>query len=204
MNPPLRQLRDRLFSVVLLALTFPLLIGTAVLIWLDDGSPIFFTQTRIGENGRPFVILKFRTLTTEVEGTTTPSRHTIRVGSFIRRWALDELPQLWNVLRGDMNLVGPRPVLPSEASGYDDWAAQRLNVRPGLTGWAQVRGRNNLNWKERIEHDLWYVRNRSFLLDLWIMGKTPLVLLTGKGVYGPGTEDPSESDVRSHLSPRNF
>lgn len=203
MNTPLSHLRDQILSVVLLVLTFPLLIGTAILIWLDDGTPIFFRQTRIGKNGQSFVIFKFRTLTTDVEGTTTPSQHTTRVGSFLRQWALDELPQLWNVLRGDMNLVGPRPVLPSEATGYDDWASQRLRVRPGLTGWAQVRGRNNLGWKERIEHDLWYVHNQNILLDLWILGKTPFVLFRGQGVYGPGTEDPSESDVRSHLSSRD-
>lgn len=199
----LRQLIDQLLGAVLLALTLPLTIGTAILIWLDDGPPIFFRQIRVGKDNRPFVILKFRTLTTEAEGTTAPSNHTTRIGPVLRRWALDELPQLWNVLRGDMSLVGPRPVLPAEARGYDDWAAQRLDVRPGLTGWAQIQGRNALDWTERVEHDRWYVQNRSLWLDLWILLKTPFVLFSGQGVYGPGTEDPSPSDVRTHLNSRD-
>lgn len=180
-------------------LTLPFMGGIALLIWLDDGGPILFKQIRVGKKGRPFVLFKFRTLSTDAEGTTAPSQHTTAMGIILRRWALDEVPQLWNVVRGEMNLVGPRPVLPAEANGYDDWAAQRLAVRPGLTGWAQVQGRNGLDWAERIEHDRWYVRHRSLLLDLWILAKTPLVLLKGQGVYGPGTNDPSTTDVRSHL-----
>jgi len=98
-----------------------------------------------------------------------------------------------------MGLIGPRPVLPGEAHGYDDWARKRLDVRPGLTGWAQVHGRNSLTWTERVKHDLWYVRHRSLLIDLWILLKTPFILFSGQGVYGPGTNDPSTSEVKSEL-----
>ena len=199
MTVTLHPLLNRAFGALLLTLGLPFMMGTALLIWLDDGPPLFFTQTRIGKNGRPFRLFKFRTLTTEAEGTKTPAQHTTRVGGLLRRWALDELPQLWNVVRGEMNLVGPRPVLPAEASAYDDWAARRLAVPPGLTGWAQVHGRNELDWKERIEHDRWYVEHRSVLLDSWILAQTPVVLLTGRGVYGPGTDDPPPSEVRSRL-----
>jgi lipopolysaccharide/colanic/teichoic acid biosynthesis glycosyltransferase len=194
-----RDLLTRILGAILLALSLPLALGTAALIWLDDGLPLFFTQTRVGKNGRPFRLIKFRTLTTNAEGTKIPSQHTIRTGSVLRRLALDELPQLWNVVQGEMNLVGPRPVLPAEANGYDDWAVQRLTIRPGLTGWAQVCGRNAFDWRKRIEHDLWYVQHRDFLLDVWILAKTPFVLLVGRGVYGPGTDDPSPSEVRSHF-----
>jgi len=195
-----RHIRDWILAAVLLCLAAPLMIGIAILIWFDDGTPVLFRQQRAGRHGHPFSVLKFRTLSVEAEGTSEPDRHTTRVGAVLRRGALDELPQLWNVIRGDMNLVGPRPVLLPEARGYDDEAARRLTIRPGLTGWAQVHGRNRLNWAERMEHDLWYVRNRTLLLDLWILLKTPFVLLSGRGVYGPGTDDPSSSEVQSHLS----
>lgn len=197
--PSLRRLITILVGTSLFLLLLPLMGAIALLVWMDDGRPILFRQSRAGKKGAPFSIVKFRTLTTEAEGTTTPSQHTTQVGAFLRRWALDELPQLWNIIRGDMNLIGPRPVLPAEAQGYDERTRRRLNVRPGLTGWAQVHGRNNLDWAQRVELDLWYVRNQSLRLDLWILLKTPVVLLSGDGVYGPGTEDPSTSDVHSHL-----
>lgn len=197
--PSFSRILNRTLGGGLLLLSLPLMAGIVVLVWLDDGAPIFYRQRRAGKNGREFVLLKFRTLTTEASGTDAPSQHATQMGAVLRRWALDELPQLWNVLRGDMNLVGPRPVLPSEARGYDDRARERLHVRPGLTGLAQVSGRNQLDWTERMELDLWYVRHRTLSLDLWILAKTPFVLLSGEGVYGPGTNDPSPAEVESHL-----
>jgi lipopolysaccharide/colanic/teichoic acid biosynthesis glycosyltransferase len=187
------------FGAVLFALGLPLMAGIAGLIWLTEDPPVLFTQTRAGHEGSPFQIIKFRTLRVDASGTTSPSEHTTRIGAVLRRWGLDELPQLWNVLRGEMNLIGPRPVLPAEARGYDERARRRLAVRPGITGWAQVNGRNNLDWSQRMDLDLWYVRNRSLELDLWILLQTPAVLLSGEGVYGPGTEDPSSDEVTSHL-----
>jgi lipopolysaccharide/colanic/teichoic acid biosynthesis glycosyltransferase len=186
-------------AAALLIAALPVLALVALLIWLDDGRPIFFHQHRAGKDGRVFRIHKFRTLATEATGTTQPAHHATRVGAGLRRWGLDELPQLWNVIRGDMSLVGPRPVLPEEARGYDARAAQRLSVRPGLTGWAQVNGRNELDWAERVELDLWYVRHRTVGLDLRILLKTPGVLLSGTGVYGPGNHDPDAQDVDARL-----
>lgn len=202
-KPAPQRLFERAVALCLLLLGAPLLGSIAILIWHNDGRPVFFTQTRAGQNGVPFSILKFRTLDATVDSTCSPSEHVTSTGSVLRRWALDELPQLWNVVRGEMNLVGPRPVLPSETDGYDERAARRLDVRPGLTGWAQVHGRNSLDWSRRMELDLWYVQNRSVLLDLWIVAKTPLTLLSGEGVYGPGTNDPSSSAVQTHLSSKD-
>lgn len=202
-KPASQRLFERAVALCLLLLGAPLLGSIAVLIWLDDGRPVFFTQTRAGRKGIPFTVLKFRTLDTAIDSTCSPSLHVTSTGSFLRRWALDELPQLWNVVRGEMNLVGPRPVLLSETNGYDEQAARRLDVRPGLTGWAQVHGRNSLDWSRRMELDLWYVENRSVLLDLWIVAKTPLTLLSGQGVYGPGTNDPSSTTVHTHLSSKD-
>lgn len=194
---------ERLFHQTLgagiLVVVLPLLIGIAIAVWLDDGLPVLYRQQRAGKEGKNFTLLKFRSIDTRAEGTTAPSQHTTRVGAILRRWALDELPQLWNVVRGEMNLVGPRPVLPAEVRGYDSYAQQRLTVRPGLTGLAQVKGRNRLNWAERMKLDLWYVQNRTFALDLQILAKTPFALFSGDGVYGPGTIDPSSAEVESHL-----
>jgi len=171
----------------------------AACIWLDDGRPLFFVQTRVGRRGRPFRVLKFRTLTHTPDDPTRPVAHTTRVGGLLRRWALDELPQLWNVLRGEMSLVGPRPTLPEQVEQYGPHERTRLRVRPGLTGWAQIHGRNALPWPKRIELDVWYVQNRSLWLDLQIMLRTPIVLLRGVGVNGPDGKNPSfHSSSPSH------
>lgn len=171
----------------------------AVSIWLTDGRPILFTQTRIGRDGVPFRLLKFRTLTHEPDAPTQPSTHTTRTGDLLRRWALDELPQLWNVLRGEMSLVGPRPTLPNQVKQYGPHEQRRLQVLPGLTGWAQIHGRNALSWAERIDLDVWYVRHRSLGLDLRILLRTPLVLMRGIGVTGADGTNPSFSPAsRSH------
>lgn len=163
----------------------------ALCIWLDDGWPLLFWQTRVGYQGTPFRIVKFRTLAREPDDPTQPAAHTTRVGGLLRRWALDELPQLWNVLRGEMSLVGPRPTLPEQVAQYGAHERLRLQVLPGLTGWAQIHGRNALSWPERIDLDVWYVRHRSLGLDLRILLRTPVVLLHGSGVYGADAQNPS-------------
>jgi lipopolysaccharide/colanic/teichoic acid biosynthesis glycosyltransferase len=178
-------------SSVLLVVLAPLLGLVAACIWLDDGRPVLFMQTRIGTDGAPFRVVKFRTLTTGPKDPTRPDDYTTRVGRFLRRWALDELPQLWNVLRGEMSLVGPRPTLPDQVEQYGPHERIRLQVRPGLTGWAQIHGRNALSWSERIDLDVWYVRNRSLGLDLRILARTPVVLLAGTGVSGPEGRNPA-------------
>ena len=194
-SPPAHSTAKRVLDVVgasvLLVGMAPLFGLIAACIWLDDGRPLFFVQTRAGWQGRPFRVLKFRTLTHEPGDPTRPAAHTTRVGGLLRRWALDELPQLWNVLCGEMSLVGPRPALPEQVDQYGPHERRRLRVRPGLTGWAQIHGRNALSWPERIELDVWYVRNRSLWLDLQILLRTPIVLLRGVGVNGPDGKNPS-------------
>lgn len=187
-------------AALLLLCLSPLLGVVALWIWWEDGRPIFFTQIRAGRQGRPFRILKFRTLSTAPKDPTRPAAHTTRTGALLRRWALDELPQLWNVIRGEMSLVGPRPPLPDDVAAYGPREQIRLRVRPGLTGWAQIHGRNALSWPDRIEHDVWYVRNRSLSLDAHILAQTPLVLIQGTGINGPDGQNPSfSSSPNSHV-----
>jgi lipopolysaccharide/colanic/teichoic acid biosynthesis glycosyltransferase len=185
-HPATKRGLDLVGGSLLLVALAPLFGLVAVCIWLDDGRPLLFTQTRVGCGGTPFRIFKFRTLTHEPDDPTRPSAHTTRIGGFLRRWALDELPQLWNVLRGEMSLVGPRPTLPDQVAQYGPHERIRLRVPPGLTGWAQIHGRNALPWPERIDLDVWYVRNRSVLLDLQILVYTPITVLSGIGVQGDG------------------
>lgn len=182
---------DVVGAALLLVVLAPLLGLVALGIWLDDGRPVFFTQTRVGQGGAPFRLWKFRTLTTGPKDPTRPADHTTRLGAVLRRWALDELPQLWNVLRGEMSLVGPRPTLPDQVQHYGPHERIRLRVRPGLTGWAQIHGRNALSWPARIDLDVWYVRNWSLALDLRILARTPGALLSGTGVDGPGQRNPA-------------
>jgi len=190
---------DLVGTSVLLVAFSPLFGLVALCIWLDDGRPLLFTQTRAGRRGTPFRIFKFRTLTREPDDPTRPAAHATRVGAVLRRWALDELPQLWNVLRGEMSLVGPRPTLPEQVEQYGPHERRRLQVRPGLTGWAQIHGRNALSWPERIDLDVWYVRHRRLLLDLWILLRTPITLVQGVGVTGTDGTNPSFSPAsRSH------
>jgi lipopolysaccharide/colanic/teichoic acid biosynthesis glycosyltransferase len=169
--------------------TSPVLAGIAIAIKLETRGPILFRQERVGRGGRTFEIVKFRTLVGEPPR--KPGDYLIsaadaritRVGGFLRRWSLDELPQFWNILRGDMSLVGPRPTLRYQIDQYTDFQRRRLEVRPGVTGWAQVNGRNALTWPERIELDVWYVDHRSLWLDLRILMRTPRILLQARSIY---------------------
>jgi lipopolysaccharide/colanic/teichoic acid biosynthesis glycosyltransferase len=176
--------------VGLVVLAVPLGVLAAA-VKLDSRGPVFFRYPRVGRNGRTFVPLKFRTM---VEGAldrglgTTVSesdQRVTRVGGFLRRWALDELPQLWNVLKGEMSLIGPRPTFAYQVEQYDEVQRRRLEVRPGITGWAQINGRNAIEWPKRIELDVWYVDNATLWLDLKIMLKTLwLAFVVRSGVYG--------------------
>ena len=143
---------------------------------------IFFYQTRIGLHGKPFTLVKFRSMP---EGTTTHREEDCtRLGKFLRRWSLDELPQLWNILTGDMNVIGPRPMLPQQANQLVGWQRRRFDVKPGITGWAQVNGRNAIPWEDRIAYDAWYVEHCDWMLDVYILFRTLIVWLTGEGLYG--------------------
>jgi lipopolysaccharide/colanic/teichoic acid biosynthesis glycosyltransferase len=175
-----------------LALTSPLLALAALAIKLDDGGPILYRQRRVGLDGADFELLKLRTM--EVGAETRGAGFAVnegdpritRVGGVLRRLSLDELPQLWNVVRGDMSLIGPRPTLAYQVERYTPRQRRRLDVKPGITGWAQIHGRARLPWADRIELDVWYVEHRSPWLDLKILARTPLALLGGtyKGETG--------------------
>lgn len=167
-------------------------IGCALTIKLTSRGPVFFHQERVGMNGQPFRMLKFRTMVHGPEPNPIfprPDRIT-GIGTWLRRFSIDELPQLINVARGDMSLVGPRPTLPYQADRYDQRQRRRLMVRPGLTGLAQIRGRNGLVWSQRIEHDLEYIERQSVRLDVKILAATLAVALRGSGVEGHPADDP--------------
>ena len=166
-------------------LTSPLLGLAALAIKLEDRGPILYRQTRVGKDGVDFDVLKLRTMVAGAEGmgagyaVDQGDRRITRVGRLLRRTSIDELPQLWNILRGDMSVIGPRPTLRYQVEQYDEHQRHRLDIRPGLTGWAQVHGRASLPWAERIELDVWYVENRSPKVDLEILLRTPLALFRG-------------------------
>ena len=180
-----------------LAVTSPILVASALAVKLEDGGPVFFRQTRVGKDGEDFDLLKLRTMVVGAEkkgagyAVDAGDSRITRVGGVLRKTSVDELPQLWNVLRGEMSLIGPRPTLRYQVDTYTERQRKRLDVRPGLTGWAQVNGRAALPWAERIELDVWYVEHRSPLLDLRILLRTPLALFGGtyrgaRGGWRPG------------------
>src|SRR5215213_8143297 len=161
----------------------------ALLIKLESGRPVFYRQRRVGRHGRPFQLWKLRTMVPGAEAmgagiyVLEGDPRITRVGRMLRRFSFDELPNLLNVLEGDMALVGPRPTIQEQVDRYTDRQRRRLEVKPGITGWAQVNGRTSLPWPERIELDVWYVDNRSLALDLRILARTARMLLTGRGLY---------------------
>jgi lipopolysaccharide/colanic/teichoic acid biosynthesis glycosyltransferase len=175
-----------------LAAASPLLGLAALAAKLEDGGPVLYRQTRVGKDGSDFELLKLRTMVVGAEtmgAGTAVNRGDARItrtGRILRRLSLDELPQLWNVIRGEMSVIGPRPTLRYQVERYAPRQRRRLEVKPGITGWAQVHGRASLPWEERIELDVWYVEHRSPWLDLKILAKTPLALFSGtyKGATG--------------------
>lgn len=180
---------DLVLTLVLLVLLFPVFCLIALVVSLGLGSPAFFRQIRPGFQGKPFSILKFRTMTNDrdANGALLPDGERLtRFGGFLRSTSLDELPELLNVLRGDMSLVGPRPLLMQYLDRYTPEQARRHEVKPGITGWAQINGRNALTWEEKFILDVWYVDNWSFWLDLKILAITVWKTLTGEGVSQPG------------------
>ena len=180
---------DLLLSLLLLAGMAPFLLVLAVLIRARLGSPVLFHQMRPGLGGRPFRLIKFRTMldTTDTQGILLPDAARLTpFGRFLRSSSLDELPELWNVVRGDMSLVGPRPLLMQYLDRYTAEQARRHEARPGITGWAQVNGRNALAWEQKFTLDVWYVDHRTLLLDLRILWLTALKVVRREGISAAG------------------
>jgi sugar transferase EpsL len=184
-----KRVLDLTFVIPALLLLTPVLVGVGVLVCLKLGRPIFFRQQRPGLNGKPFTLLKFRTMTTEHDGQGNLLPDTKRLtsfGQFLRNTSLDELPELFNVLKGDMSLVGPRPLLLQYLDRYTPEQGRRHEVKPGITGWAQVNGRNAITWEEKFKLDVWYVEHRSLSLDLKIIALTIWRILKREGINQPG------------------
>jgi lipopolysaccharide/colanic/teichoic acid biosynthesis glycosyltransferase len=180
-----KHLADRLLALLALLLLLPLLLLLALLVHWRLGAPVFHVQERSGRHGRPFRLFKFRSLLPVGPGRCSDAERMTPFGRRLRASSLDELPQLLNVLRGEMSLVGPRPLPPAYLPLYSPRQARRLQLRPGLTGWAQVSGRNSQRWRRRFACDVWYVRHCSLVLDLLILVRTPLVVLGRRGISAP-------------------
>lgn len=185
----MKRLFDVVVALIGLTILSPILIGVAVAVWLGLGRPVLFRQIRPGYRGRPFELIKFRTMTPAAPGSdmlATDAQRLTPLGQFLRAWSLDELPELWNVLKGEMSLVGPRPLLMQYLDRYTAEQARRHLVQPGLTGWAQVNGRNALTWEEKFALDVWYVDNRSMALDLKILLMTLARMFRPAGISAEG------------------
>jgi sugar transferase EpsL len=185
---PVKRFIDIAGSLVLLVLLSPVLVVVAILVRVKLGPPVFFRQVRPGCGARPFTLVKFRTMAVPAVGApVAPDAERLTpFGRRLRASSLDELPELWNVLRGEMSLVGPRPLLMAYLDRYTREQARRHEVRPGLTGWAQVNGRNATTWDERLRLDVWYVDNRSLALDLRILLRTVALAFSREGITAPG------------------
>ena len=184
-----KPLFDRSLAFILILFFLPIMVMVAVLIYLWDGRPIIFTQNRPGKDEKIFKIYKFRTMTNEKDknGNFLPDKDRLKgTGKFIRSTSLDELPQLFNVLKGDMSFVGPRPLLVEYLDLYNETQRKRHKVKPGITGWAQVNGRNAISWEEKFAHDVWYVEHQSFWLDLKILWMTLLKVIKRSGISQEG------------------
>lgn len=185
----MKRLLDLALASIAIVLLLPLLLLVAVAVRVAIGSPVLFRQRRPGLGGRPFELLKFRTMTDAVDpdGRLLPDEHRLsRVGSILRELSLDELPELLNVIKGEMSLVGPRPLLMQYLDRYSPFEARRHEVKPGITGWAQINGRNATSWDERFALDVWYVDHRSLRLDLKILLTTVRKVIAREGITQPG------------------
>ena len=185
----MKRVFDFSVSLILMGVLFPLFVVIALLVRLNLGSPVIFAQLRPGWQGRPFMLYKFRSLTddTDENGYLLPdAQRFTRFSALLRRSSLDELPELINVLKGDMSLVGPRPLLMQYLDRYDTVQARRHEVRPGITGWAQVNGRNAISWEEKFKLDVWYVDHHHFFLDIQILLMTLVAVFRQQGIHETG------------------
>lgn len=184
-----KRIFDLLVTILGLVISLPLMLIISLLVWMFLGTPILFLQKRPGYKGRPFVTLKFRTMTERkgADGNLLPDAERLSpFGRFLRSTSLDDLPQLWNILAGEMSLVGPRPLLMRYLERYTPEQMRRHDVLPGITGWAQIHGRNTLDWNEKFRLDVWYVDHQSFWLDLKILFLTPWKVFKREGISQSG------------------
>lgn len=190
-----KEVFDKIVSFISLVVLLPLFLVVAILIKLDSPGPVFFLQDRVGKDGKIFKVFKFRTMNSDAPEKTKgkyidkSNPYVTRVGKILRRTGVDELSQLINVLKGEMSLVGPRPTLPYQVAKYNEYQRKRLLMKPGITSWALIHGRNKLTWPERIEYDVWYVEHWSFWLDIKILFKTVWVVAKGEGLYAERETD---------------
>jgi lipopolysaccharide/colanic/teichoic acid biosynthesis glycosyltransferase len=197
-----RRAFDLIVAATALAIASPLLLVAVIAIRLESRGSVLYRQRRVGRDGRAFDVIKLRTMVTDAENMgaglaiSEGDTRITRVGRLLRRTSLDELPNLLNVLRGDMAIIGPRPTVPVQVDRYTERQRGRLAIKPGITGWAQIHGRTELPWDERIELDLWYIEHRSWRLDLQILWRTARMVLGGHGLYRgetPAWRDPPAS-----------
>lgn len=185
----MKRLFDFICAVIALVLLSPVIVLVSVLVLINFGTPALFSQTRPGLHGKPFKMYKFRSMSNarDEHGQLLPDDQRLtRFGKLLRSSSVDELPGLWNVLKGEMSLVGPRPLLMEYLPLYNSRQARRHDVRPGITGWAQVNGRNALSWEQKFEYDVWYVENQSFWLDLKILALTIKKVFVREGISADG------------------
>lgn len=195
-NLVLKRLMDLLIALTALCIIAPFWLIIAIFIKCDSSGPVFYIHTRVGRNGREFKCFKFRTMRTDADPNKLAGSHDDNritgIGNILRKTSLDETPQLINVLLGDMSIVGPRPALPVQVKHFSEADAWKLKVKPGLTGWTQVNGRNSIPYEKRMELDCWYAKHHNVLLDVWIILKTFKVLILGDGVYDTQSTSPVE------------
>lgn len=181
----MKRIFDLFFSLIFLILLSPVILFFCLAVKISMGSPILFLQERPGLNGKLFKIIKFRTMKSSKESkvdTTHDIIRTTKLGNFMRSYSIDELPELLNVIKGDMSLVGPRPLLKEYLSQYNSFQIKRHRARPGITGWAQINGRNEISWEKKFEFDNWYIENQSILLDIKIIFLTFILVISKKGI----------------------
>ncbi|MDG2468360.1 MAG: sugar transferase [Pirellulaceae bacterium] len=185
----MKRIFDFFGSIFLLIALSPILLMAMVAVRLKMGSPVFFRQQRPGKDGKPFEMIKLRSMLGTVDSRGEPlpdEKRLTRLGKFLRSTSIDEFPALWNVIKGEMSLVGPRPLLMEYLPLYNERQNRRHDVKPGITGWAQVNGRNAISWEDKFELDVWYVENRSLLLDLKILFLTVWKVFKRDGISAPG------------------
>ncbi len=190
-----KEITDKIIASLMLIVLLPVFAIVAIFIKIDSKGPVFFMQRRVGKDGKIFKTFKFRTMVNGADKITKGvyidkgNPYVTRVGRVLRRTGIDELPQLINVLKGDMSLVGPRPTLEYQVKKYNEFQRKRLSMKPGITGWALVNGRNKLTWDERIKLDVWYIEHWSFWLDIKILFRTIWVVIKGEGLYADRKTD---------------